>query len=126
MSVRPILLLALALTLMGCSATMQRGAGLGATVGAVAGAVIDSRNPWRGAVIGGTIGAGTGAIIADEAEREYYYRPAPPAAYRIIVRERVFDGCCWRWLTREVTVFWYEPYQAWGYWSLNGQFIYAR
>ncbi|MBZ0189573.1 MAG: hypothetical protein K8F91_25225 [Candidatus Obscuribacterales bacterium] len=140
MNGRLVLISILAVLLAGCSATMQRGAGLGGAVGAVAGAVIDTQNPWRGAAIGGAIGAGTGAVIADDAEQSVeqrhhhhyrqtpprYYQPAPPpSSYRMYVREQVYDGYGWRIIDRQVTVFWYQPYRAWGYWSMNGRFIYA-
>ncbi len=42
-----------------------QGAGVGAGVGGVAGALLDSKNPWRGGVIGAALGAIFGASIAD-------------------------------------------------------------
>jgi hypothetical protein len=50
-----------------------RGAGVGAGVGGVAGALLDNSNPWRGGVIGAALGAVFGATIADisaQASRE--------------------------------------------------------
>ncbi len=49
------------------------GAGVGAAVGAGAGALIDKNNRWRGAVIGGALGAilgGTLTEISSRAARE--------------------------------------------------------
>jgi hypothetical protein len=44
-----------------------KGALIGAGVGAIGGAIIDKKKPWKGALIGGVVGAvagaGTGAII---------------------------------------------------------------
>ena len=34
-------------------------------MGGIAGAILDSRNPWRGGIIGATLGAIAGATIAD-------------------------------------------------------------
>jgi hypothetical protein len=49
----------------GCTPYHAQGAGTGAVVGGVAGAFLDSRNPWRGGVIGGVLGAIVGATLAD-------------------------------------------------------------
>lgn len=49
----------------GCTPYHAQGAGTGAAVGGISGAILDSRNPWRGGVIGGVIGAIVGATIAD-------------------------------------------------------------
>jgi hypothetical protein len=49
----------------GCTPYHQQGAETGAVVGGVAGAFLDSRNPWRGGVVGGILGAIAGATIAD-------------------------------------------------------------
>jgi hypothetical protein len=54
------------------SSTAQRtyeGAGVGGAVGAVAGALLDRRNPWRGAVIGGALGAVFGGTITEISQR---------------------------------------------------------
>lgn len=52
--------------LLGC-ATKQgyQGAGAGAVLGGIAGALIDSKNPWRGTVIGAAIGAAFGGTISE-------------------------------------------------------------
>ncbi len=49
----------------GCTEYHQQGAGTGAVIGGVSGAILDSRNPWRGGVIGGILGAIAGATLAD-------------------------------------------------------------
>ncbi|HVN96621.1 MAG TPA: YMGG-like glycine zipper-containing protein [Syntrophorhabdaceae bacterium] len=52
--------------------TVQGGA-VGAGVGGLAGALLDSHNPWRGGIIGGALGAvlgGTLGQISDHASRE--------------------------------------------------------
>ncbi len=49
----------------GCTPYHTEGAGTGAAVGGVTGAILDSKNPWRGGVIGGILGAILGASIAD-------------------------------------------------------------
>jgi len=49
----------------GCTQYHAQGAGAGAVLGGIAGALIDSRNPWRGGVIGGALGAVAGATITD-------------------------------------------------------------
>ncbi len=58
------MLLMLGFFLVACTTTQgsapYQGAGLGAAVGAVSGALLDHHNPWRGAVIGGAIGATLG------------------------------------------------------------------
>jgi hypothetical protein len=41
----------------------------GAVIGGVAGALIDSSNPWRGGLIGGVLGTITGATIAEISKR---------------------------------------------------------
>ncbi|TAN38193.1 MAG: glycine zipper 2TM domain-containing protein [Nitrospirae bacterium] len=58
---------------IGCTEYHQQGAGTGAVIGGVSGALIDHRNPWRGGIIGGIIGAVAGATLADisyQASRE--------------------------------------------------------
>jgi len=49
----------------GCTQYHAQGAGAGAVIGGIAGALIDSRNPWRGGVIGGALGAVAGATLTD-------------------------------------------------------------
>ena len=70
-------LLLISLALAACTTTSQnapyQGAGLGAAVGAVSGALLDRHNPWRGAVIGATAGAVLGGgitAISTRASRE--------------------------------------------------------
>jgi outer membrane lipoprotein SlyB len=56
-----------------CTPYHAQGAGVGAAVGGIAGALLDHRNPWRGGVIGGALGAVAGATLADislQASRE--------------------------------------------------------
>jgi hypothetical protein len=57
-----ILLLGLAFS---CTPYHSQGAGAGAAVGGVSGAILDSKNPWRGGVIGGALGAILGATLSD-------------------------------------------------------------
>jgi outer membrane lipoprotein SlyB len=55
------------------NANTKEGAGIGAIVGGVAGALIDKDNPWRGGVIGAAAGAligGTVGHIRDRAAEE--------------------------------------------------------
>jgi len=58
-------------TLSACAPTQSNyeGAAVLGAAGAVAGGLIDKKNPWRGAVIGGTIGAIAGAGIAEVSKR---------------------------------------------------------
>ncbi len=53
----------------GCTAYQAQGAGAGGAVGGVAGALLDSKNPWRGGVIGAVLGAIAGATITDVSMR---------------------------------------------------------
>ncbi|NPA48581.1 MAG: glycine zipper 2TM domain-containing protein [Thermodesulfobacteria bacterium] len=59
--------------LSNCSTTREnatyQGAGLGAAVGAAAGALLDDDNPWRGAVIGAAAGAVLGGGITEISKR---------------------------------------------------------
>jgi hypothetical protein len=67
-----------------CTQYHAQGAGTGAVIGGVAGALLDHRNPWRGGVIGGVLGAVAGATIADisvQASREAA-RENRPVEYR--------------------------------------------
>lgn len=60
------------------------GAGAGALVGGIAGALLDRKNPWRGGVIGAGLGAVLGATIADisrKGSREAY-ESGRPVEYR--------------------------------------------
>ncbi|MDA8387211.1 MAG: glycine zipper 2TM domain-containing protein [Nitrospiraceae bacterium] len=52
----------------GCTQYEQQGAGVGAAVGGIAGALL-ARNPWEGGVIGGALGAVAGATLVNISER---------------------------------------------------------
>ncbi|MCX7988641.1 MAG: glycine zipper 2TM domain-containing protein [Thermodesulfovibrio sp.] len=60
------------------------GAGIGALVGGLAGALLDKKNPWRGGVIGAGLGAVFGATIADISTRgsREAYQTGRPVEYR--------------------------------------------
>jgi hypothetical protein len=65
---------------VGCTPYHAQGAGTGAAIGGISGAIIDHRNPWRGGVIGGVLGAILGATLADvsyKASREAYMSDKP-------------------------------------------------
>ncbi len=51
--------------ILGCTQYHAQGAGSGALIGGIAGALLDYHNPWRGGIIGGTLGAVAGATITD-------------------------------------------------------------
>ncbi len=94
-----LVILAAAGALFGCTQAEVQGGGIGAGVGGIAGALLDSRNPWRGGVIGAALGAVAGATLGDisdrasreavAADRPVYYRTedgrgeyrAEPAGY---------------------------------------------
>jgi hypothetical protein len=57
--------LILVLIVYGCTQYHAQGAGVGAAAGGVAGALLDSSNPWRGGVIGAAIGGVAGATLVD-------------------------------------------------------------
>ncbi len=68
-----ILIVSLLAVTAGCTGYHAQGAGTGAVVGGIGGAIIDHRNPWRGGIIGGVLGAIVGATLADislQASRE--------------------------------------------------------
>lgn len=66
----------------GCSTPQgAQGAGLGAVVGGVSGALIDPGNPWRGAAIGGGLGAVLGGGLGEIAGSASNYRPPPAQSY---------------------------------------------
>ena len=68
-----VLFLALLLVAAGCSQYHARGAGTGAALGGIAGALLDHSNPWRGGVWGAALGAIAGATLTDismQASRE--------------------------------------------------------
>lgn len=60
-----VLSLSLVCIVFGCTQYHAQGAGAGALVGGVAGALIDHKNPWRGGVIGAALGGVAGATLAD-------------------------------------------------------------
>jgi hypothetical protein len=75
-----LVILAFLVPVFSCTPYHTTGTAGGAAVGGVAGAVIDSRNPWRGGVIGGVLGAILGATLADvsyKASREAAYMDRP-------------------------------------------------
>ena len=55
--------------LAGCTEYHAQGAGTGAVIGGIAGALLDHRNPWRGGAIGAALGGAAGATIADVSVR---------------------------------------------------------
>jgi hypothetical protein len=77
-----LMLVGLMLLTSGC-ATPQgvAGAGVGAVVGGVSGALIDRGNPGRGAVIGGGLGAILGGGLGDIAGTSHGYNPPPQQGY---------------------------------------------
>ncbi len=60
-----MMVLGVLLLTFGCTQYHAQGAGAGGAVGGVAGALLDSKNPWRGGVIGAALGAILGATITD-------------------------------------------------------------
>jgi len=60
-----LLSLSLVMVLYGCSKYHAQGAGAGAALGGIAGALLDSKNPWRGGVIGAAVGGVAGATLTD-------------------------------------------------------------
>ena len=77
-----LILLGMTILSSGC-ATPQgvQGAGLGAVVGGVSGALIDRGNPLRGAAIGGGLGAVLGGGLGDIAGSSQGYNPPPQQDY---------------------------------------------
>lgn len=67
-----------------CTQYHTEGAGTGAAVGGVTGAILDSKNPWRGGVIGGVLGAILGATFADVSYKASHeaYMSNRPVEYR--------------------------------------------
>uniref|UniRef100_A0A7C3UXA5 YMGG-like Gly-zipper domain-containing protein n=1 Tax=Desulfobacca acetoxidans TaxID=60893 RepID=A0A7C3UXA5_9BACT len=87
-----VILLAGAITLVGCATPQNpytyQGAGLGAAVGAAIGAGTNAKNPWKGAAIGGLLGGAAGAVAGEIYGRENpypsqpgYYQPGPQPGY---------------------------------------------
>jgi hypothetical protein len=77
-------MLMISLSALSCTPYHAQGAGTGAAVGGVAGAVLDHRNPWRGGVIGALLGAVAGATIADISVRGSHeaYQSSRPVEYQ--------------------------------------------
>jgi hypothetical protein len=63
--VTAILMIFVLLTMTACATYHYEGAGAGAVVGGIAGALLDRKNPWRGGVVGAALGAVAGATITD-------------------------------------------------------------
>lgn len=141
---RKLIIIAIAVSTLfmgGCATTPGgvQGAWTVGSVGAIAGAIVDHKNPWRGAVIGGAVMGSAGAAAGDEAEyraredqqrRDDAYRieqerRAHPA-YETIVNVEVFDGYAWRWTRRRVIASWYYEYRAYGYVNPRGNLIIIR
>ena len=55
--------------LSGCTPYHAQGAGSGALIGGVAGAMLDHKNPWRGGVWGAALGSLFGATLSDISTR---------------------------------------------------------
>lgn len=79
-----IILMTALLAVAGCTQYQSEGAATGAVVGGAAGAMLDSRNPWRGGVIGAALGAIAGATITDISVRgsREAYGSGNPVEYR--------------------------------------------
>lgn len=72
MKVLSLVLAALMLFTVACGQLQQQhyeGAGLGALVGGIAGALLDKKNSWRGGVIGAGLGVVLGATLADISQK---------------------------------------------------------
>lgn len=87
-----------ALSVAGCTGDPARdnrtagGAALGAGVGAVAGALLNSGNPWQGGVIGAALGAaiaGGTTYIAGHAARQAAHTRRPVAYTNVSTGQRV-------------------------------------
>ncbi|MDI1471084.1 MAG: glycine zipper 2TM domain-containing protein [Thermodesulfovibrio sp.] len=87
MKAMALILAALMLFTVACGQLHQQhyeGAGAGAVIGGIAGALLDKKNPWRGGVIGAGLGAVFGATIADISTRgsREAYQSGRPVEYR--------------------------------------------
>ncbi len=72
------------LSVTACATHQHEGATAGGIFGGIAGALLDSRNPWRGGMIGAGLGALAGATIADVSVRgsRQTARTGYPSVYR--------------------------------------------
>lgn len=72
------------LVLNACATHHYEGGAAGGLIGGIAGALLDSKNPWRGGVIGAGLGALAGATIADISVRgsREAYQSGKPVEYR--------------------------------------------
>ncbi len=80
MSLTLILILAGCVEMQPTTPRTYEGAGAGAIMGGVAGALLDRHNPWRGGIIGGALGALAGATFVElsaRASREAYLAQRP-------------------------------------------------
>lgn len=60
-----VVMVSLFATTFGCTQYHAQGAGAGAVIGGIAGAILDRKNPWRGGVIGAALGGAAGATFTD-------------------------------------------------------------
>ncbi|MDX9713935.1 MAG: glycine zipper 2TM domain-containing protein [Dissulfurispiraceae bacterium] len=72
------------LTLASCAMHQYEGGTAGGVFGGIAGALLDSKNPWRGGMIGAGLGALAGATISDISVRGSRQTAATgnPSVYR--------------------------------------------
>jgi hypothetical protein len=84
-----LLILSLAILAGSCQPYHYEGAAVGGGFGALAGALLDDKNPWRGGVIGAALGAAFGATLADISSRgaQEAVRTGAPVEYRTRTNE---------------------------------------
>lgn len=63
------LMIIVLMTISACAKYHYEGAGAGAVIGGIAGALLDRKNPWRGGVIGAALGGVAGATITEISAR---------------------------------------------------------